>query len=130
MFGTTLIAANPKKSVALNSPMLQIYLPKCLLDLDVELSHTAFTPALLLSPVHSQLIVLLIFLNAQTEIYMQFKASPLSLSLKSNHLVLMILPLHFLEETIPFSPTLPQLTLLRPAASLTFNTRKGMQSPC
>lgn len=70
--GTTLRAAD-QKSLALNSPMLRIYLryyrciflSKCLLELNVKMSNTVFTPDLLLSPVHSQLMVLRIYLNTR-----------------------------------------------------------------
>lgn len=89
------------------------------------MSNTAFTPNLLLSPVHSQLMVLLIYLNtrqkSKSNLGLLFYPHPP----KSNHLVLMVLPLHFLRETTPFSPSLPQIPSFRPAAFLTSNTRKA-----
>lgn len=114
-------AANPKESLALKSPMLRIYLNKSLPGLE-STSPILHSLRICYSLIQSQLMVLLIYLITQAEIEEQFEALPLSLSLKSNHLVLVILPLHFLEETL-----LTTTLSFRPAAPLTLNARKACQ---
>lgn len=75
--------------------------------------------------VHSQSVVLPIYLNTRQKFKSNLGLLLYPPSPKSNHLVLMILRLHVLRETAPFSPILPQIPSFRPAAFLTLNIRNA-----